>query len=160
MSENAKRELLRHTLATLAYRGAKPLRDAPESFAHFHAASDVRTPLEILTHIGDVLDWGLSIAQGRQTWRNSTPQSWNDEITRFFVALQAFDAYLTSGEPLHETTERLFQGPIADAFSHVGQIAMLRRLAGSRIRGENYFVAEVSAGRLGLEQPAAKREFD
>jgi len=78
MSEDPKRELLRHTLATLAYRGAKPLRDAPDDFASFRAASDVRSPLEILAHIGDVLDWGLSIAQGRQTWRSSTPQPWND----------------------------------------------------------------------------------
>jgi hypothetical protein len=160
MSDDPKRELLRHTLATLAYRAAKPLRDAPDRFAAFQAAADVRTPLQILAHIGDVLDWGLSIAQGRQAWRSSTPQSWNDEITRFFAALQAFDAYLVSSEPLHETAEKLFQGPVADAFCHVGQIAMLRRMAGSQIRGENYFVAEVSVGRVGLEQAAARREFD
>jgi hypothetical protein len=160
MSRDAKRELLRHTLATLAYRGAKSLRDAPDNFADFHAASDVRTPLQILAHIGDVLDWGLSIAHGKQTWRSSTPQPWNDEITRFFAVLRAFDTYLASSEPLQETAEKLFQGPIADAFSHVGQIAMLRRVAGSQIRGENYFVAEVSAGRVGPDQAAAKREFD
>jgi hypothetical protein len=160
MSDDAKRELLRHTLATLAYRAAKPLRDAADNFADFQAGGEARTPVQVLAHIGDVLDWGLSIAQGKQTWRSSTPQPWKDEITRFFAVLQAFDAYLASAEPLHERAEKLFQGPIADAFSHVGQIAMLRRVAGARIRGENYFVAEVSAGRVGPEQAAARREFD
>jgi hypothetical protein len=160
MSEDPKRELLRHTLATLAYRGGKALRNAPETFASFRVASDVRSPSEILAHIGDVLDWGLSIAQGKQTWRSSTPLPWNDELTRFFAGLQAFDAYLVSGEALHETAEKLFQGPIADAFSHVGQIAILRRVAGAQIRGENYFVAEVNAGCVGPEQAAARREFD
>jgi hypothetical protein len=147
-------------LATLAYRGGKAVRDAPETFASFRAARDVRSPIEILAHIGDVLDWGLSIAQGKQAWRTSAPLRWNDEITRFFAGLQTFDAYLASGEPLHAPAEKLFQGPIADAFSHVGQIAMLRRVAGAQIRGENYFVAEVNAGRVGPEQAAAKREFD
>ena len=141
MSDDLKRELLRHTLSTLAYRGGKTLRDAPATFADFRAAEGVRTPLEILAHMGDVLDWGLSIAKGKQTWQNSTPLPWKQEVDRFFAALQAFDDYL------------------ADCLTHVGQIAILRRLAGAPTKGENYFVAEVSAGRVGLEQAAPKREF-
>jgi len=159
LSDDPKRELLRHTLSTLAYRGGKTLRDAPSTFADFRPAEGVRTPLEILAHMGDVLDWGLSIAKGKQTWQNSTPLPWQQEVDRFFAALQAFDDYLASDEPLHGPTEKLFQGPVADCLTHVGQLAILRRLAGSPTRGENYFVAEVSAGRVGLEQAAPKREF-
>jgi hypothetical protein len=159
-SSNTARELLRHTLAALSYRGGKALRNAPETFADFHCGEKVRTPGQILTHINDVLDWGLSIAQGKQTWRNSTPLPWNQEVDRFFAALQAFDDFLASTEPLHAPPEKLFQGPVADALTHVGQIALLRRLAGTPIRGENYFVADITAGRVGVQQATPKKEFD
>jgi hypothetical protein len=154
------RQLLRHTLATLAYRGGKAVRDTPASFAQFRASEKSRTPGEILAHIGDLLDWALSIAQGKQTWHNSNPLSWPDETRRFFAALEAFDAFLASENPLQEPAEKLFQGPVADAFTHVGQIAMLRRIAGVPLRGENYFAAKIAAGRVGSEQPAPVREFD
>jgi hypothetical protein len=159
-SSDTARELLRHTLAALAYRGGKAVRNAPETFANFHAGEKVRTPGQILAHINDVLDWGLSIAQGKQTWRNSTPLPWEQEADRFFAALQAFDKFLASAEPLHSPAEKLFQGPVADALTHVGQIALLRRIAGDPIRGENYFVADITAGRLGSQQAAPKKEFE
>ena len=159
-SSDSARELLRHTLATLAYRGGKAVRDAPATFADFQAAGTVRTPVQILGHIGDLMDWGLSMAAGKQVWRDSTPLPWKEEVDRFFGTLKAFDDFLASGEPLQVPVERLFQGPIADAATHVGQIAMLRRLAGIPIRGENYFKAEIVVGRVGLEQALPKREFD
>lgn len=155
-----KRELLRHTLATLAYRGGKAVRNAPAEFAEFRNCETTRTPLKILAHIGDLLDWALSIASGQQKWQDSKPLPWNQEVERFFAGLKAFDDYLASSEPLHAPAEKLFQGPIADALTHVGQIAMLRRASGAAMRGENYFVAEISAGRVAAEQPAPKREFD
>lgn len=158
-STDAARELLRHTLAALAYRGGKAIRKAPETFASFQAGEKVRTPGQILAHINDVLDWGLSIAKGKQTWRDSTPLPWNKEVDRFFNALQAFDDFLASAEPLHAPTQKLFQGPVADALTHVGQIAILRRLAGEPIRAENYFVADISAGRVGPQQSPPKKEF-
>ena len=147
-----KRELLRHTVATLAYRGGKAVANAPEGFDQFHANDSTRTPGQILAHIGDLLDWGLSIARGKQTWNNSTPLPWPEEIARFFAALEAFDSYLASDEPLHTPEEKLFQGPVADALTHVGQIAILRRVAGGPIRGENYFGAEIEVGRVGSDQ--------
>jgi len=107
-----------------------------------------------------LFDWALSLARGAETWHNSTPLEWNREVERFFAALSAFDAYLASDEPMGASLERLFQGPIADALTHVGQLTMLRRLAGAPIRGENYSVAEIVAGRVGKEQTAAKGEFD
>ena len=154
------RDLLRHTVATLAYRGGKTLRGAPETFGAFRAAPKTRTPLEILAHVGDLLDWALSIAQGKQAWHDSTPLSWDQESARFFAALAAFDACLASGQPLGSPAEKLFQGPIADALTHIGQIAMLRRLAGSPVKGENYFRANITIGRVGAEQAAPVREFE
>jgi len=154
---DSSRELLRHTLATLAYRGGKAVRSAPSSFAEFTGAG--RTPAQILAHIGDLLDWGLSVAEGQQRWHNSAPLPWDQEVQRFFAALKAFDDYLGSPKPLNAPAEKLFQGPIADALTHVGQLAMMRRLAGAAITGENYFVADIATGRVGAEQAAPKLEF-
>ena len=154
------RQLLRHTVATVAYRGGKALRGAPDHFASFHIGDKTRTPAQILAHMGDLFDWALSIAQGKQTWHDSTPLPWNAEIERFFAALKKFDNFLASAEPLDGSLEGLFQGPVADALNHIGQIAMLRRLAGSPIKGENYFKAEIAAGHVGLEQSAPRREFE
>jgi hypothetical protein len=159
-SPDPVRQFLRHTLATVAYRGGKALRGAPETFAAFHSGDTTRAPAKILAHIGDLFDWALSMAQGKQEWHSSEPLAWNAEVDRFFSALKKFDDYLASGEPLHASAEKLLQGPIADALTHIGQIAMLRRLAGAPIRAENYFVADIAAGRCGAEQTAPRREFD
>jgi hypothetical protein len=152
-----KRDFLRHTLATLAYRGGKAVRNAPAAFADFQGAG--RRPVQILAHIGDVLDWALSTAQGKQKFVESQPLVWDKEVDRFFSSLRRFDDYLASTEALHAPAEKLFQGPIADALTHVGQIAMLRRMAGAPISGENYFVADIAVGRVGPEQAAPKKEF-
>ena len=159
-SIDPERQLLRHTVATVAYRGGKALRGSPEHFASFHIGDKTRTPAQILAHMGDLFDWALSIAQGQQTWHDSTPLPWSAEIERFFAAVKKFDDYLASDEPLQGSAEGLFQGPVADALNHVGQIAMLRRLAGSPIKGENYFKSDIAAGRVGLAQPAPRREFE
>lgn len=159
-ASDSARQLLRHTVATVAYRGAKALRDAPNHFSSYHIGDKTRTPAQILAHIGDLFDWALSIAQGKQAWSNSTPLSWDAEIERFFAVVKKFDDYLASGEPLGGSAEGLFQGPVADALTHIGQIAMLRRLAGSPILGENYYRSDVAAGRVGPEQSAPRREFE
>jgi hypothetical protein len=157
---NSDLSLLRHTLATLAYRAGKAVRGAPARFAEFQAAPGARTPAQILAHIGDLFDWALSIARGKQEWHDSKPLAWDAETARFFGALRAFDDYLASGEELHASADKLFQGPIADALQHTGQLTILRRIFGAPIRGENYFKAEIAAGRVGAEQAAPKREFD
>ena len=158
-ASDSGRQLLRHTLATLAYRAGKTLRGAPESFAAFSTGEKGRTPAHILAHMGDLFDWALSIARGKQEWHDSTPLSWPREVERFFKTLQAFDDYLASNEPLAASPEKLFQGPVADALTHTGQIAILRRMAGCPIRGENYFRAEIVAGRVGPDQAAPVSEF-
>ncbi|HTX15506.1 MAG TPA: hypothetical protein VMD77_09430 [Candidatus Baltobacteraceae bacterium] len=156
----SSRELLRHTLATVAYRGGKTLRDVPDGFAEFRAGDTTRTPGEILAHIGDLLDWALSLAQGAQKWHNSRPLPWEKGADRFFAALRTLDDFLASDAPLGSSAEKLFQGPVADALTHIGQIAMLRRLAGAPVRGENYLRADIEMGRVGAVQSKPKQEFD
>jgi len=155
-----KRALLRHTVATVAYRGGKAVRAAPESFASYSPDGTPRTPLKILAHIGDLFDWALSQAKGAEAWSDSTPLEWDREIERFFATLHRFDEFLASDTPLATPPERIFQGAVADALTHIGQLAMLRRLSGAKIRGENYSRAEIVAGRVGADQSAPRREFD
>jgi hypothetical protein len=155
----SNRDHLRHTVATLAYRGGKVVRDAPDGFGQF-AIGESRTPAQILAHICDLLDWAVSLAAGAQTWREATPGTWQEDVGRFFAGLARLDDYLASDAPLGCPAEALFQGPIADGLTHIGQLAMLRRLAGSPVRGENYFKADIRSGRVGPDQSAPRREFD
>ena len=157
--EAAERSLLRHAIATLAYRGGKVLRGAPAGFAQFRAGERSRNAGEVLAHVGDLFDWAIGLADGRHAWADSAALSWEAGSARFFDGLARLDARL-SAAPLRCPAGKLFQGPIADAFTHVGQIALLRRLAGAPIRGENYFEAKIDAGRVGLEQLEPGLEFD
>jgi hypothetical protein len=154
-SSDGKVTLLRHTVATLAYRGGKALRGASPEFASY----GTRTPGQILAHMCDLFDWALSVTDGKEAWHNSQPQAWDADIARFFALLEAFDRRLASGVPLGVEPEGLFQGPVADALTHVGQIAMLRRMAGCPASGENYFVAKIETGRVGADQAAPVKEF-
>jgi len=152
-----KRDFLRHTLATLAYRTVRALENAPDSFANFDSAG--RRPVQILAHMGDLFHWALSMAQGNPAWHNTQPLAWPQEQQRFFAALSAFDAYLASSSPIQAPIERLMQGPVADALTHVGQLAMLRRLAGSPTRGENFYVAAIAIGQINSVQPEPVKPF-
>ena len=97
-NSDPKREFLRHALATIAYRGGNAVRNAPAGFAEFRGCASGRTAAQILAHVSDVLDWGLSIAQGKQSWKTSEPMPWDKETERFFAALKSFDDYLASAE--------------------------------------------------------------
>ena len=152
--------LLRHAVATIAYRGGKCLRNVPDTFADFAGPAGVRTPVQLLAHIGDLFDWTLHLADGRQDWHPSSPLQWDLEVARFFDALARFDARLASDAPLGSSAEQLLQGPVADALTHIGQLAMLRRMAGGPVRGENYFRAGVQVGRVGPDQAPPVFEFD
>jgi hypothetical protein len=154
-----KVELFRHALAALAYRAGKAVRNAPDTFADFNGGAGVRTPRQLLAHMGDLFDWALSIAEGKQAWHDSKPLPWKQEVERFFAALKRFDDFFASGKTSGAPLEKLMQGPVADALTHTGQLAMLRRMAGDPMKGENYFVAVVEVGSLGAEQAAARREF-
>ena len=158
-NSNPKLELFRHALATLAYRAGKAVRNAPETFAEFHGGEGLRTPGQILAHLGDLFDWALSIAKGKQAWKGSEPLLWEQEVERFFTALKSFDDFLASNVPVEVPLEKLFQGPVADALTHVGQLAILRRMAGAPVKAENYYKAEIVAGRVGADQAQPKLEF-
>ncbi len=157
MSES--RALLRHAVATLAYRGGKSIRDTGPAFADYGLPETSRTPAKILAHVGDLMDWALAMSEGRREWKDSLPLPWDQEGERFFASLKKFDDYLASDKPLQVPAEKLFQGPIADALTHVGQIAMLRRMAGVPMKSENYFVAEITVGRVGADQAVPHKQF-
>jgi len=151
---------LRHVVATLAYRAAKVLRDAPPDFSAYRPGETSRSAGEILAHLCDLLDWALSIAQGAETWPGSTAQPWDSDSARFFAALTALDNCLGSDAKLHAPAGRLFQSALADALTHVGQLAMMRRLAGAPVRGENYYLANIEIGRIDAGQLPEVAEFD
>jgi len=163
MVPDPTRAFVRHTIATLAYRGAKILRGAPAGFGACRAAdasTQTRSAVEILAHIGDLLDWTAVLVAGDKGWRTSPPQSWQHEVDRFFAGLQTVDAALVSDSTPSRSLECIFQGPIADALTHLGQLGLLRRIAGAPLRGESFVLAEIVAGRVGPEQAAPVREFD
>lgn len=152
------RQLMRHALAVLAYRGAKPLRGAPPDFARFDTGKG-HTPLLILGHLADLMDWALTLARGESKWVTGPAEDWGVASARFFASLAAFDDYLASDAPIACDLGRLLAGPVADALTHVGQLMLLRRTTGSAVYGENYFVADIVTGRVGPEQSAPVRPF-
>lgn len=146
MSMDAKREVLRHVVATVVYRGRIAVSDAPEEFAAFRIMEGTRAAVEILAHIGDLLEGSLHLVKGELVYLTSTPLSWGEEVSRFFSAAKRLDSYLASDAPLACAVEKLLQGPVGDALTHVGQIVLLRRAAGSPVRAESYFEAEIAPG--------------
>jgi hypothetical protein len=154
------RAFLRHTLAVIAYRAAKVDRDAPPGFGTFRLGKAARTPVEIVAHMGDLFDWALTMARGMPDWVQTKPGSWRKEVARFHASLLALDRYLASDTPMRASAEELFQGPISDALTHIGQIAILRRQDDSPVRSEVYAKADIAPGRLGEEQQKNPLEFD
>jgi hypothetical protein len=148
MTQDAKRDLLRHLVATIAFRGGIAVSGAPENFADFSIAETVRTPGEILAHIGDLLEGSVYLLKGELVHLNSSPLPWDEEVNRFFSAVKALDLFLASDAILASPIEKLTQGPVADALTHVGQIVMLRRAAGAPVRTEPYFTADIVPGRI------------
>ena len=158
---DATQALLRHLVATLAYRAAKVLRDVPaSSFSGFSSGHGTRRPLDILAHLGDLMGWAVRMAQGEYVWRADGSDDWDAEVHRFFDGVAALDQCLASNAPPDRYAEMLIQGPLADTLTHVGQLAMLRGAAGIPVRPESYARAEIVAGRVGLEQATPVREFD
>ena len=151
MSVDGKREVLRHAVATVAYRGGIAVSDAPEGFAVFRVHESVRAPGEILAHIGDLLEGSLYLLKGEMVYLASSPLPWREEVSRFFSAAKRLDSYLASDAPLACPVEKLVQGPVGDALTHVGQIVMMRRVAGSPVCAESYFTAEIVPGAVGEE---------
>jgi hypothetical protein len=155
---NADQRALRQLAATLAYRAAKVLRDVPPSFAHYSCGDSTRTPVRIVAHMADLMSWGTSKANGGYEWKAGGSDDWNIEVHRFFTGLAALDAVLAADD-FKGSLEKLIQGPLADALTHVGQLAMLRGMAGVPVRPESYAKATITIGRVGRDQAAPGREF-
>lgn len=154
--------MLRHFLAALAYRTQKALRDAPADFGSFSAGQQVRSPSELVRHMTSVLGYARTFFIGGQ-YRPAPLPSLEDEIARFHEMIQTLGRDIEAGTPLLQSMseERLLQGPLSDAMTHAGQLAMLRRLAGAPVPPENFIVAEIEAERLGRNQaePASPDEI-
>lgn len=153
-------ELLRHALATLAYRAHKVLRDPPDGFAEVRVSPVSRSAVELVSHLGDLMAWGERLARGEYRWEAGATVDWSDGCHRFFCGLAAFDAALADAIVTDAPTAILFQGPVADALTHVGQLAMMRGVAGHPVRPESYARATIRAGRVGRDQALPGREFD
>ena len=158
--KTAARHLLRHTVATLAYRAQKTLKDAPASFVDQRLSAASRTPLQIVSHMGDLMEWAQRMAQGEYRWAPEPVAGWDATCDRFFKGLLALDAAIGDSALTEYSAEVIFQGPIADALTHVGQLAMIRGIAGAPVRPESYARAEIEVGRVGTEQSAVRKEFD
>ena len=124
---DTKREVLRHLVATVAYRGRVAVTGSPKRFADFRAGGSVRSPVEILAHVGDLLVGSKFLMAGEFVELTSAPMSWNNETQRFYSSVRDLDAFLATDAPLAFPVEKFVQGPIGDALTHVGQIVLLRR---------------------------------
>ena len=153
-----RRRMLRHFLAALAYRTQKALRGAPPSFGGFSPGHDVRTPQELVRHMTSVLGYARTFFVGGRYWPEPLP-SLADEVARFHAVVASLADHLGGPAPLPDgvTPERLLQGPLADAMTHAGQLALLRRLAGAPVPPENFVFADVRPDRLGPDQPPPAR---
>jgi hypothetical protein len=151
---NDRVDLLRHFLATLAYRTQKSLHDAPAGFDAFSPGEGVRTPLEIVHHMASLLAYSVSALRGTQPVPPDPPLALAVEVERFHAMLEQLSEELGRSSLREERlAERLLQGPLADAMTHAGQLTMLRRLAGAPIARENYFRAAIDPANLGANQP-------
>jgi hypothetical protein len=150
------RELLRHFLAAIAYRTQKALRGAPARYATFSAGNRARTPAELIRHMTSLLGYVRTFFEGG-TYKPDPLPSFEQEVQRFHGLLEQVAKLLGSGAKCAITTEQLLQGPFADAMTHVGQLAMLRRLADAPIAPENFIHADIRADRLHADQPPPAR---
>ncbi|MEO7158491.1 MAG: hypothetical protein ABI039_13065 [Vicinamibacterales bacterium] len=154
------RIVLRHLAATLAYRAAKVLRDVPPSFSQQAFGSATRQPVRIIAHMADLMTWGVSMAAGGKEWKPAGGEDWQTEVDRFYAGLAAFDAALATEGEFTGSIEKLIQGPLADALTHVGQLAMLRGMAGAPVKPESYARAVITPGRVGIDQEKPRAEFE
>ncbi len=150
------RQLLRHFLAAIAYRTQKALRDAPDHYAEFAVGHQVRTPVEIVRHMTSLMGFVQTLFVGGSYPVKPDPlPTFRDEIARFHEMLRGVGDLIESAQSLREiSTEQLLQGPFSDVMTHVGQLALLRRIADAPVAPENFIYADIQGGRLGSEQAA------
>ena len=152
-----KNELLRHMLATIAYRFQKTVRNTTEEFGVFRNTRDTRTPIEIINHMYDVLNKTKIFIEKERYDKTSTAQlELRLEIERFHRVLNNLDVVLSEKELDIKFSKRLLQGPLSDVLCHIGQIAMLSGQSGNKIKGEDFFSAKIMTGNTSSEQALPK----
>jgi hypothetical protein len=153
-------DFFRHTLATIAYRAGHSIRTAPQSFAEFKAGASSKTPLELVAHMTDLLDWSLTELKGESDWHERPPTNWETDVARFYDSLKKLDGYAAAGHPTKTDLMRLFQGPMVGCFVYIGRIDMLRRRHGSPVKREIFFEADIVIGRVGPQQTPPRMELE
>jgi hypothetical protein len=147
------RRLLRHFLGALAYRTQKALRGAPAGFGEFRAGVNVRTPHELVWHMTGVVGYARTMLHGGD-FAPPRLATFEEEVVRFHATLEALrDDFTNPLLAARISDEQFLQGPLSDAMTHAGQLAMLRRLAGEPVPSENFIFANVSADNVGPDQP-------
>ena len=147
-----ERDCLRHFLASIAYHATKAIKDPPENYPELDVGNGARTPRRILHHITGVLTYAHSFyTHYETTWFKEEP--WEQEIENFYSILERLDASITETDPREVSHLQLLQGPFSDSMAHVGQLLMLRRIAGSPVPSENFIYADIRCGAVGRSQP-------
>ncbi len=144
--------MLRHFIASIAYRATKAMKNAPDTYPNLYIGKGVRTPIRILHHITGVLTYAHSFFEHYDT-TYSDIKSWNEEVDEFYNILSKLDKSLKEDIPSKVTKEQLLQGPLSDSMAHVGQLLMLRRMADSPVPSENFIFADIRKGEVGPDQP-------
>src|SRR5216117_1871639 len=158
MPMDRDRALLRHFLGAIAYRTQKALRDAPAHYPAFSAGNRVRTPVELIRHMTSLMGYVRTLFQGGSYPVKPEPlPSFTAEVERFHEMVEAVGTLLASNAKCSISTEQLLQGPFADTMTHVGQLAMLRRLADAPVAPENFIYPDIRDDRLHADQPPPAR---
>jgi hypothetical protein len=147
-----KREMLRHYIASIAYHATKAIRDAPATYPEFNAGKGARTPKQILHHMTGVLTYAHSFFEEYET-TFFEHQQWDAEINRFYEILSKLDESFKEKGSTEVSEEQLLQGPLSDVMAHIGQLLMLRRIAGCPVPSENFIFADITKGAVGPDQP-------
>jgi len=147
-----KCEMLRHFLASIAYRGTKAIKNAPEIYPNLYIGKGVRTPVRILHHITGVLTYAHSFYEHYDT-THFDMTSWDAEVDKFYNILLKLDKSFQEKKPSEVTEDQLLQGPLSDSMAHIGQLLMLRRMADSPVPSENFIFADIRKGEVGSDQP-------
>jgi hypothetical protein len=147
-----KNAMLRHFLASIAYRVTKAIKNAPKTYPNLYIGKGARTPLKILHHITGVLTYAHSFFEHYDTTHFDI-KSWDAEVYELYNILSKIDKSFQEKNSTKITKEQLLQGPLSDSMAHIGQLLMLRRIADSPVPSENFIFADIRKGEVGPDQP-------
>jgi len=74
------------------------------------------------------------------------------EVARYHEVLGSLSEHFRLGKFTSMSPERFLQGPLSDAMTHVGQLAMLRRLHNAPVPPENFIMADIHSDNFSAHQ--------